>query len=72
MNCFFRHLRGVTHADIQPGNLNCCSQLPALKLGRRRETVGAVDAVERLDREADKWAPRVSSLDPGFTLLLVR
>ena len=76
----FLHSRGVTHGDIQPGNLLfSASSLDSVSVEELEDDEnGAVEVVERLDRKVDKWAPRYvaipdplldyTDLDPGFTV----
>ncbi|KAL8903828.1 MAG: hypothetical protein Q9171_007266 [Xanthocarpia ochracea] len=74
----FLHSRGVTHGDIQPGNLLfSASSLDLVSVEELEDDeTGAVVAVERLDKKADKWAPKYlgisdpvidyTDLDPEF------
>ena len=76
----FLHSRGVTHGDIQPGNLLfSASNLDSVSVEELEEDEnGAVEAVERLDKKTDRWAPQYvaipdplldyTDLDPGFTI----
>lgn len=76
----FLHSRGVTHGDIQPGNLLfSASKLDSVSVEELEDDEnGAVEAVESVDRKADKWSPRYvaipdplldyTDLDPGFTI----
>ncbi|KAL8912724.1 MAG: hypothetical protein Q9172_007454 [Xanthocarpia lactea] len=76
----FLHLRGVIHGDIQPGNLLfSASSLDSVGVEELEDDeTGAVVAVERLDKKADKWAPKYmaisdpvvdyTDLDPEFTI----
>ena len=76
----FLHFRGVTHGDIQPGNLLfSASSLDLVSIEKLEDDeTGAVVAVERLDKKADKWAPKYvaisdpvidyTDLDPEFAV----
>lgn len=76
----FLHSRGVTHGDIQPGNLLfSTSGLDSVSVAELEDDENsAVEALKRLDRKADKWAPRYVAIpdplidytdpDAGFTV----
>ncbi|KAL8933703.1 MAG: hypothetical protein Q9211_005636 [Gyalolechia sp. 1 TL-2023] len=76
----FLHSKGVMHGDIQPGNLLFSAPtLDSVDVEELEDDeTGAVVAVERLDKKADKWAPKYlaisdplvdyTDLDPGFTV----
>ncbi len=76
----FLHSRGVTHGDIQPGNLLfSASKLDSVRVEELEDDEnGAVEVLERLDGKTDKWAPRYiaipdplldyTDLDPQFVV----